>query len=187
MASTKNVPPGARPWAAATAREGAQHLERNRQWFNTPEMLGAPTNFFGPTGPMDASGLARDFRYMRLLTVIDLRHPEALEHAAALMADTIWADPAARDAGGGVVISEAVLRGVCVRAGLTDAEARGLVAEIDADATKQRLKETVRDCVEAGGYGVPFFRLTRHGQADQPEEIIAFGSDRFEQLAFAIK
>ena len=37
-----------------------------------------------------------------------------------------------------------------------------------------------------GMYGAPFFAITDHNIASQPEEMIAFGSDRFEQIAFAL-
>ena len=53
MASTGNVPPGARPWAAATSKVGGQDMIRNKEWFNVPHMEGGPANFFGPDGPAD--------------------------------------------------------------------------------------------------------------------------------------
>eukprot|EP00931_Biecheleriopsis_adriatica_P009857 TRINITY_DN110950_c0_g1_i1.p1 TRINITY_DN110950_c0_g1~~TRINITY_DN110950_c0_g1_i1.p1 ORF type:complete len:246 (-),score=63.18 TRINITY_DN110950_c0_g1_i1:12-749(-) len=185
MAATKNVPPGARPWAAATAFEGAQHLARNKQWFNVPSMQPMPSNFFGPQGPADPNGLARDFRCMRLLTAVELRHPEALEACAAAFFDMYWTDP--RDAEGRVVITEELLAAVCVRAGIAAGDAQDLVAAIQAEPTKAALKQSVKDCVDAGGYGLPYYRITKHGQSDQPEVMVAFGSDRFEQLAFAMK
>eukprot|EP01043_Picozoa_sp_COSAG02_P100947 COSAG02_NODE_37021_length_447_cov_1.181034_1_plen_69_part_10 len=57
-----------RPWAAAAAKVSQQDMARNMKWFNMPEMLAGPSNFFGPEGPADPTGLARDFRYQRLLT-----------------------------------------------------------------------------------------------------------------------
>jgi glutathione S-transferase kappa 1 len=53
MASTKNLPPMARPWAPSTAKVGAQDMLRNKGWFNVPHMLDVPSNFFGPDGPAD--------------------------------------------------------------------------------------------------------------------------------------
>eukprot|EP00959_Pyramimonas_sp_CCMP1952_P446866 9356725-Pyramimonas_sp.AAC.1 len=61
MASTGNLPPMARPWASSTVTEGAQHLQRNKDFFNVPNMLNSPANFFGPKGPSDKSGLSMDF------------------------------------------------------------------------------------------------------------------------------
>ena len=31
-------------------------MERNRKWFNVPEMKNVPSNFFGPEGPADKTG-----------------------------------------------------------------------------------------------------------------------------------
>lgn len=187
MAATNNVPPMARPWAAATLQESVQHLERNKQWFNVPEMQPMPSNFFGPNGPSDPTGLARDMRYMRLLAHVRLRFPDALEEATAGVFALIWGDAGARDAGGRVLLTEEKLEAVCVRAGLTAEAAKAAVAGIGAEGTRAALKQSVQDCVAAGGFGVPFFRITNHEQSDQPDPIIAFGSDRFEQLAFAMK
>jgi hypothetical protein len=64
-----------RPWAAATARVSTQDMSRNLAWFNIPHMLSGPSNFFGPDGPADPTGLARDFRYQRHLTAIARLHP----------------------------------------------------------------------------------------------------------------
>ena len=63
MAATGNLPPMARPWAAASAKWSGQDIERNRAFFNLPEMLDMPSNFFGPEGPADPTGLSRDMRY----------------------------------------------------------------------------------------------------------------------------
>eukprot|EP00930_Biecheleria_cincta_P005147 TRINITY_DN106068_c0_g1_i1.p1 TRINITY_DN106068_c0_g1~~TRINITY_DN106068_c0_g1_i1.p1 ORF type:complete len:248 (-),score=37.37 TRINITY_DN106068_c0_g1_i1:68-811(-) len=187
MAATKNLPPFARPWSAATIKESNQHMARNRQWFNVPHMQPMPANFMGPKGPNDPSGLARDFRFMRMLTAVSKSHPHALEACTDGVYNMIWADPLTRDAQGNVVVSEETLISVCERAGLSTAEAKAAVAAINADSTKSALKKNTENCVSAGGYGVPFFRITNHGQDDQPPEMIAFGSDRFEQLAFAMK
>ena len=50
-------------------------MARNQDWFNLPNMLGGPSNFFGPEGPADPAGLARDMRYQRHLTAIARLHP----------------------------------------------------------------------------------------------------------------
>jgi len=39
MAATGNLPPMARPWAAASAKWSAQDIVRNQGFFNLPEML----------------------------------------------------------------------------------------------------------------------------------------------------
>ena len=53
-------------------------MARNQDWFNLPNMLAGPSNFFGPEGPADPTGLARDFRYQRHLTAIARLHPVRL-------------------------------------------------------------------------------------------------------------
>jgi glutathione S-transferase kappa 1 len=175
--ATKNVPTFARPWASATQKEGAQHLARNKQYFNLP-MLDAASNFLD---------LARDLRYMRLLTAIKLRFPHVLEEATGLVFDLIWVSAEARDSQGRVMITEDLLVELCKKAGLSQGDAEAAVAAINEQSTKDAMKKSAEDCVAAGGFGAPFFRITNHGQADQPEAMIAFGSDRFEQLAFAMK
>merc|ERR1719159_1387418 len=109
MASTKNLPPGARPWAGSTAKIGAQDMKRNIEWFNVPHMLGGPTNFFGPDGPADPRGLARNFAYQRTLTAILRLHkdkPMILREASRLVFEQIWASKEARDAQGNVAMDE---------------------------------------------------------------------------------
>ena len=83
MAATKNVPPGARPWAASTAKVSGQDMERNKAWFNLPHMLGMPANFFGPKGPADPTGLSYIKNpYQRTLAALSLRHPSAVPAAS---------------------------------------------------------------------------------------------------------
>ena len=38
MSSTRNVPPAARPWAKATMKVAAQDYERNKNFFNVPDV-----------------------------------------------------------------------------------------------------------------------------------------------------
>merc|ERR1712060_559283 len=106
MASTKNIPPMARPWAQAAAKESGQHIQRNKDFFNVPKMLNSPNNFFGPGGPADKSGLARDFRYQRTLTAVRRLHPEVLAEVTRLIFEQIWANQSARDAKGNVAMDE---------------------------------------------------------------------------------
>eukprot|EP00747_Dinoflagellata_sp_TGD_P067414 gnl/TRDRNA2_/TRDRNA2_155265_c0_seq1.p1 gnl/TRDRNA2_/TRDRNA2_155265_c0~~gnl/TRDRNA2_/TRDRNA2_155265_c0_seq1.p1 ORF type:complete len:255 (-),score=43.80 gnl/TRDRNA2_/TRDRNA2_155265_c0_seq1:112-876(-) len=182
MASTKNLPPAARPWAAATAKEGAQHIKRNQEFFNLPDMLGGPANFFGPDGPSDKRGLSRDFRYQRTLTAVRRLHPEALADVSRLVFEQIWASKEARDAKGNVAMDEKVLVNLCEKAGLPRSEAERCVKELDSAETKELLKATVDEAVRRGGYGSPTIIVTG---ASGREEMVFFGSDRFEQLAFA--
>jgi hypothetical protein len=38
MSSTRNVPPAARPWAKAKMKVAAQDYERNKNFFNVPDV-----------------------------------------------------------------------------------------------------------------------------------------------------
>lgn len=95
-AKTGNVAPFARPWAQSTMKEQLQHLRRNVEFFNVPGMLPMPANFFGPDGPADRRGLARDLRYQRLLVAVRRLHPERLWEVTGLVFDHIWASREAR-------------------------------------------------------------------------------------------
>lgn len=181
MATVENMPPGARPWAAATAKVALQDLERNREWFNVPQMLGVPANFFGPDGPSDSRGLARDFRYQRTLAALRHLHPEVLQEATRLVFEQIWADSDARDAAGNVAMDEAVLESICVKAGLSREQAKHCVGQLGSNETKGVLKSTVAEAVGRGSYGAPTIIVSG---APGRDEMIFFGSDRFEQLAF---
>jgi len=186
MAGTKNLPPIARPWAASTVKIAAQDGPRNKAYFNVPNMQPFPANFFGPDGPADKRGLARDMRYMRLLTSVRLRHPHLLEPVTAGVFDLIWADPNARDAKGNVIITEEILSAICTDAGISSADAAACIDAIGSDETKSALKESVGEAIDRGMYGAPFIAITDHGVGSQPAEMITFGSDRFEQLAFTL-
>ena len=193
MAATGNTPPGARPWAGATARVSMQDMARTKRHFNMPDMLDMPGNFFGPDGPADKRGLARDLRYMRTLAALRRLHPARPGGSgAALLRDGaraifrhIWADASARDGAGNVAMNEHVLEDVLVRhTALGVADAAEVVAAHSAPETKAALKATVAEAVERGAYGAPFIVLRRQGGGQEEEEHVFFGSDRFEQLAF---
>jgi 2-hydroxychromene-2-carboxylate isomerase len=48
--------------------------------------------------------------------------------------------------------------------------------------TKELLKATTSEAVAAGAYGAPFLVISQAGK----DTMVAFGSDRFEQLAFSL-
>jgi glutathione S-transferase kappa 1 len=186
MAATGNMPPGARKWSGSTAKVSAQDLPRNRGLFNLPDMLQGPSNFFGPDGPSDKRGLARDMRYQRMLTAVRLHQPAALLGATRRTFELIWASVRDRDGRGNVQISSAVLLRIATEAlaeqGIDASEAEKIVSAIDADDTKALLKDTTAEAVSLGAYGAPFICVEREGEEAQ----VFFGSDRFEQLAFTM-
>jgi len=180
MASTKNLPPMARPWSQAAAKVSAQDMQRNKEYFNVC-MLDMPANFFGPKGPADPSGLARDFRYQRTLTAVRRLHPEALWNVTRSLFDHMWSRKGARDDSGNVAMDETVLEGLCQEGGLPLADAARCVSELSSVETKALLKATIEEAVRRGAIGAPFLAVTG---VPGREEMVFFGSDRFEQLAF---
>merc|ERR1712007_235305 len=78
--------------------------------------------------------------------------------------------------------NEAVLEQICEKAGMTAEQASQCVAEINSDETKGLLKATVEEAVFRGTYGAP--TIIVNGIPGLKEEMIFFGSDHFEQLAF---
>ena len=173
MVSTGNTPPGARPWAKYTAKVGGQDMARNRKWFNIPDMKSSPSNFFGPNGPADKSGLSRDFRYMRMLAAVEMKAPDALGDATEGVFRMIYTDE--RDAEGRALVTEERLQAICERAGISTAAAKDIVDSINSPPVKDHLKANIAEAVEKGAYGSPFYTC---------DDQIYFGSDRLEQFAF---
>ena len=173
MASTGNIPPGARPWAKYTRVVSEQDMERNKIWFNVPNMKGSPSNFFGPKGPTDKSGLARDFRYMRMLSAVELISPKNLADATDGVFKMIHCDD--REKNNNVIVSEMRLQQICVKSGMSPKVAREIVDSINTDDVKENLKNNIADAIKNGAYGSPFFMC---------EDQVYFGSDRLEQFAF---
>lgn len=176
----------ARPGAKAAAKIMEQDMQRNIGYFNV-SMLSLPTNFFGPDGPSDKRGLARDMRYQRLLTAIKMDHPKALPSATDHMFDVIHIGEQYRDTHNNVMMTDQVLKKVCLLAGLLENEASILVDErINASDVKAELKETTALAVSKyGAYGAPTMRVSKLNGAQQEEDQLYFGSDRFEQMAWA--
>jgi len=171
MASTGNVPPMARPWAGAAAKVAGQDMARCRDHFNT-NMLEPPSNFFGPDGPSDKRGLARDFRYMRCLSALSRLHPQlALRKATKLVFEQIWAGE--RDPAGNAPMSEAVLHRILRESGLSVDEAGTVVANIAAAETKAALRSNTEDAVQRGAFGAPFIAV--RGVPGHDEEMVFFG------------
>lgn len=183
MASSKNTPPMMRPSARAKARWQAQDLQRNTTYFGAHDYLGMPSNFFGPDGPADKRGLARDFRVMRLLTAISMCYPTALPTASDLLFRAIHANPSTRDEHGNVVLDEQLFAGICAKAGVPVPDIPKLLEELASPETKQALKAAVVEAVKRGSFGSPTIIITPLGQTAGPREQVYFGSDRFEQMA----
>eukprot|EP00941_MAST-03F_sp_MAST-3F-sp1_P002647 g2647.t1 len=170
MKATNNIPPMARPWAAAASTFASQDMKRAKDFYNI-SFLGPPGNFFGPDGPADKLGIARDMRYQRLLTAICLKYDT--------QPDTPDGD---QRNNGNVIITEAKLLSICRQAGFSLAEADSLVSSINDADVKNALKLKVEEAVQEGAFGAPTMIVTKDGSSDK---MIFFGSDRLEHLAFA--
>jgi glutathione S-transferase kappa 1 len=185
MAATKNQPPAMRPGATAAATWSQQDMERNRGYFHVP-MLPIPNNFFGPHGPADKSGLARDMRYQRLLTAIQMDYPDALPSATDNIFSIIHLNEQCRDEAGNVVLTPEVLEKVCTSAGISSDNASTLVSKRINDVdVKDSLKHTTGEAVKRGAFGAPTIIVEVIHNPDNEKEQIYFGSDRFEQMCFA--
>ena len=181
MAATKNLPPMARPWAKATRKVGDQDLVRARGFFGV-DLLPIPSNFFGPDGPGDKRGLARDMRPMRLLAAVGLDHPSALQKATTHMFHVFHIGTEHRN-NNAVHMDTQTLQDVCMSAGLTAAESDKLINERIADKlVKDALKKSTADAIGLGAFGAPFF-VVDEGRADGERQVY-FGSDRFEQMCW---
>jgi 2-hydroxychromene-2-carboxylate isomerase len=153
-----------------------QDIERNKALFNVPDMKPIPTNFFGPDGPSDKTGLARDFRCMRMLGAIETLHPEALLRSFDAAFAMMWLEE--RSDAGAVIVSDERLLRICLASGLSQEAATRVIAAIETHAVKEKLKANVSEALGLGAFGAPFIVV-----GDQ----IYFGSDRFEQLCFTHK
>eukprot|EP00808_Paulinella_micropora_P019590 g59954.t1 len=182
MAGSKNVPPLARPWAAAQGLWTQQDTLRNRQFFNVPHMRNMPTNFFGPDGPGDKTGLAADLRFRRLLAAVALHAPDKLWLASEAVFDLIWTAQA-RDDQDNVVLSDALFLQVLRHCGLAEDAARKILATAPSEPVKQLLRKNTSEALSKGTFGVPFFTVEDIPAGGEGPQIY-FGSDRFEQMAF---
>eukprot|EP00946_MAST-07B_sp_MAST-7B-sp1_P003891 g3891.t1 len=182
MAATKNLPPAARPWAKATQKVSNQDLARSRGFFDV-DLLPLPSNFFGPGGPADKSGLARDLRPMRLLTAVAIDHPTRVQSVATNMFDVMHTSRAHRDAENAVLLNAAGLKEVCAKSGLNEQESDKLVDERIADSiVKDTLKQWTAEAIGSGAFGAPFFVVD--DAKEEGEQQVYFGSDRFEQMCW---
>ena len=103
-----------------------------------------------------------------------------------LVFEAIWANPNTRDSQGNVLMSIELLKTICIRAGLSDAEAAEVMARINDPETVDQLKSSVSEAVSRGAFGAPFIVVTPLKGAGKTEEQVYFGSDRFEAMAFSL-
>ena len=136
--------------------------------------------------------MARDMRYMRLLTSIQMHHPKALQRATEATFHAIWTDTSNRDDSDRAVMSEETLRSICGAGGLQPADIEVTLASIGEAVVKETLRSSVEEAIELGAFGAPFMVVSKPGLpegvggVDGDVPIVFFGSDRFEQMAFTL-
>lgn len=173
--ATGNRPPGAIP---AKARWGNEDTLRNSRFMNVP-FRGVPAGF-GTT--------ATSMRCQRVLTAIaESKGYYSKELAAAFMAffHAIFAVKPNHDVD---LTDSTFLRNCCMSAGLSETEADQFVRSSEDDSIKSRLKENTELAVKKGMFGAPTFYVTVPAKKSgaKPREMMFFGSDRFEQMAFVL-
>ncbi|KAG0557410.1 hypothetical protein M758_11G123400 [Ceratodon purpureus] len=172
--ATGNKPPGALP---ARAKWLAEDTERNARFMGVP-FRGVPKGF----------GISLDsMRCQRVLTAIaESKGYDSKELAGAFMAffRALFSVGLNHE----VAINDpSFLVKCCVSAGFTEAEAEQYVRASDDAATKQRLKENTELAVTKGMFGAPTIYVSPVDKSKKgAREMMFFGSDRFEQMAWAI-
>ena len=102
----------------------------------------------------------------------------------------IHTDESARDEDGAVTMDAETLSERLSSALSNDrAKAEACIAAANTPEVKELLKKNTGEALERGAFGSPFMVISGHGREDAgaPEEMIVFGSDRFEQVAWAIR
>ena len=109
-----------------------------------------------------------------------------LATASASVFEMIHTDASARDASGAVVMDESTLaKRLAVALGNDTAKAESCVAAASSAEVKELLKTNTSEALELGAFGAPYMVIS--GASGAPEEMLVFGSDRFEQVAWAIR
>lgn len=171
MKVTGNRPPAMLP---SRARFQAGDLERNKALFAIP-MLTVPTNFF-----TEVAGSS--VKFQRLLVAAQSDKSVDTMRLLDSVTDGVHLLPEFRDAENNLKIDETFLKRCCARAGLSEEKASKLIQDTTSQSVKDQLIENTKAAVEKGAYGSPTMII--HGP-DGP--FFVFGSDRFEQIAFACK
>lgn len=169
--ATGNTPPGALP---ARAKWMVEETERNAGFMGVP-FHGVPVGF----------GISLDsMRCQRVLTAIaEAKGYDSKELVNAFMA--FFHALFSRGPKNEVAISDnSFLLECCVSAGFTEAEAEEFVRASDDAATKQRLRENTGLAVKKGMFGAPTIYVSPSKKGAR--EMMFFGSDRFEQMAWAL-
>eukprot|EP00238_Polyblepharides_amylifera_P000498 CAMPEP_0196572732 /NCGR_PEP_ID=MMETSP1081-20130531/2722_1 /TAXON_ID=36882 /ORGANISM="Pyramimonas amylifera, Strain CCMP720" /LENGTH=133 /DNA_ID=CAMNT_0041890145 /DNA_START=407 /DNA_END=805 /DNA_ORIENTATION=+ len=127
---------------------------------------------------------------MKLLTAVSLTQDsrsEALISLTRSLYRGIWGGECGPDA---LIADPNFLENRCAAAGLSSSTARDLLEASTSAKVKERLTANTESAVKLGAYGVPFIEVhSSELRKDESKnikdgEMVFFGSDRFEQMAF---
>ena len=126
--------------------------------------------------------------YMRSLCAASREcTPHELMTATDAIFNMIHVDVGARDDGGAVIMNEGTLSSYLSKNGLAMDKAEACVAAAATAEVKALLKSNTSEALEFGAFGSPYIVITGHGNTSHADEILVFGSDRFEQVAWALR
>jgi len=172
--ATGNKPPGSLP---TKARWGHEDSIRNARFMDVP-FRGVPKGF---------GEYLNSMRCQRVLTAIaESKGYDSKELAAAFMAffHAIFGVGMNSEV---EIADSKFLRTCCVSAGFSEAEAEQFVLSTEDETIKSRLKENTELAVKKGMFGAPTTYVTLGNKnGHQAREMMFFGSDRFEQMAWAL-
>lgn len=176
-AATGNKPPSI--MVPAKGQWLVEDMQRNARFMDVP-IRGVPANF-GTT--------LNSLQCQRVLTAIaESKGYDSKELAAAFLAffRGIFGGEPNRDLN---ISDSKFLLKCCMAAGFTEAESEQYISSSKDEIIKLRLKENTALAVEKGMFGAPTIYVTPREKnlqgVRQPRDLMFFGSDRFEQLAFS--
>ena len=146
-------------------------LERNGRLFDYP-ILPPPANFFTEVARAVISA-------QRLLVAAQQSGADdaQIDTLITALTDSLWTDAARRDASDELTIDAELLAACCAQSGL---DATALLAATSTPEVKQQLVANTELALQAGVFGSPSFLV--QAAPGTREQILIFGSDRFEQL-----
>ncbi|XP_001489979.1 glutathione S-transferase kappa 1 isoform X1 [Equus przewalskii] len=163
MKDSGNKPPALLP---RKAKYLARDIRLLRQHIQVPIQF--PKDFFSVI--LEKGSLSA----MRFLTAVNLEHPEVLEKVSRELWMRVWS----RDED--ITEPQSILA-AAEKAGMSMAQAQGLLGKISTPQVKNQLKETTEAACKYGAFGLPITVVHLDGQTH-----MLFGSDRMELLAYLL-
>jgi len=181
MNSTGNKPPATLP---AKAKFMMGDLQRSVGLFGTPNMLGSPNNFFTEVA-MDIRLVQRFLVAYQIIEKSEGKNSSKKFISLALeLGKGIHEDSKLRTADDDLKINEDFIRTCAKRAGLNDDEIKKAWELSQTKEVKDKLVANTNEAVELGAFGSPTM-IVHGGKKGFEEPFMVFGSDRFEQIAYA--